>query len=166
MARAAEHRRLTGMDRREGASASEPPRVPRISSGLPPVDGHTMCTRERGLARQSLGPEGRIENSCLLIACVPDAREPRSLADGTTAGKSPRKTGGYGSHRAERTRRDHGRQPRRHATEDTLYNTCGSAMAFHTPPRKNTRRRITMAIGNGMLGGCPRINVYSLLILG
>jgi hypothetical protein len=78
MARSAEDMRLTGIDRHQGAPAPEPPRVPRISltfSGLPPADGHTILTRERGVARQILGREARIEDSYLLTDGGPDDRD-------------------------------------------------------------------------------------------
>ena len=78
MARSAEDMRLTGIDRHQGAPAPEPPRVPRISltfSGLPPADGHTIVTRERGVARQTLGREAWIEDSSLLTDGGPDDRD-------------------------------------------------------------------------------------------
>jgi hypothetical protein len=77
MARAAEDRRLTGIERHQGAPAPEPPRVPRIAltfSGLPPAAGHTIVTRERGMARQILGHEVQIEGSSLLMDGGPDDR--------------------------------------------------------------------------------------------
>jgi len=78
MARSAEDMRLTGIDMHQGAPAPEPPRVPRISltfSGLPPADGQTIVTRERGVARQTLGREARIEDSSLLTDGGPDDRD-------------------------------------------------------------------------------------------
>jgi len=78
MARSAKDIRLTGIDMHQGAPAPEPPRVPRISltfSGLPPADGHTILTRERGVARQTLGREARIEDSYLLTDGGPDDRD-------------------------------------------------------------------------------------------
>src|ERR1051325_10293350 len=69
----------TGIDRPQGAPAPEPP-VPRISltfSGLPPADWQTIVTRERGVARQTLGREARIEGSSSLIDGVPDDRAQR-----------------------------------------------------------------------------------------
>ena len=78
MARSAEDIRLTGIDMHQGAPAPEPPRVPRISltfSGLPPADGHTILTRECGVARQTLGREARIEDSSLLTDGGPHDRD-------------------------------------------------------------------------------------------
>jgi hypothetical protein len=78
MARSAEDIRLTGTDMHQGAPAPEPPRVPRISltfSGLPPADGQTILTRERGVAHQPLGREARIEDSYLLTDGGPDDRD-------------------------------------------------------------------------------------------
>ena len=77
MAQSAEDMRRTGIDRPQGAPAPEPPRVPRISltfSGLPPAAWQTIVTRERGVARPTLGREARIEGSSSLIDSVPEER--------------------------------------------------------------------------------------------
>jgi hypothetical protein len=97
MASASEAMRLTGIDMHQGASAPEHPRLPRSSltfSDLPPAAWQTICTRERGVARQTLGREVRIEDSSILIECVPDAREPRHRDYFKEAVKQPWKTCG------------------------------------------------------------------------
>jgi len=48
-------------------------------SELPPADWQTIFTRERGVARQTLWREARIEGSCILIDCVPEEFEQHHL---------------------------------------------------------------------------------------
>jgi hypothetical protein len=62
-----------------------------------------------------------------------------------------RKNAAYAWHSDQRKRRDHCRQHKLQDKDDKIDRTWGSVMTRHTQRRNNTRRRIIMALGNGML---------------